>query len=316
MTLHETDVPLAAFAGVPTYARMPHRTDLTNVDVAVLGVPFDGTVTFRSGQRFGPRAVRTGSSTVGGYNPAQQIDPFSVLTCVDHGDVPVVPGNTQRSLAAIERAVARVVAAGAVPLLFGGDHSCTLGHLRGMRRHGPVAVIDFDAHTDSGDNYFGERYSHGTWFRRAVEEELVSPEHSTLLGLRGSIDSPDGYQAVTELGAAYLTTDQVAADLASAAATARERAGDRPVYVTFDLDVIDPAFAPGTGCPEPGGITSREAIALLRALGPLDYVGFDVVELIAEYDPAAVTAVLAGNLGFEMLSLLARRRTVSPEVAS
>ncbi|MEV8510694.1 agmatinase [Dactylosporangium sp. NPDC051484] len=305
----EEDVPIAAFAGVPTYARMAHSRDLTGVDVAVVGVPFDGSVTYRSGGRLGPRAVRTASGIVGGYNPVQRVAPFRELRVIDYGDVPVVPGNTERTHKAIERTVRRVLAAGAVPLLFGGDHSCTLAHLRAFRERGPVAVIDLDAHTDCADEYFGERYSHGSWLRRAIEEGLVDPGASIQLGLRGSVDGPETYDCLrSELGLDYVTTDEIRGGVAEAARRARERVGDRPVYISLDLDVVDPAYAPGTGTPEPGGLTSFEVIDLLRQIGPKDYVGFDVVELVPSYDPAEITAVLAANLGYEMVCLLARHR--------
>ncbi|MER7550382.1 MULTISPECIES: agmatinase [Streptomyces] len=313
----EPDVPIAAFAGIPTYARLPHSRDLTGVDVAVVGVPFDGTVTYRSGGRLGPRAVRTASGIVGGYNPAQAVAPFKELRCVDYGDVPVVPGNTERSHAAIERTVRRVLDAGATPLLFGGDHSCTLAHLRAFREAGPVAVIDLDAHTDCADEYFGERYSHGSWLRRAIEEGLVDPSVSIQIGLRGSVDGPETYaSARDELGLEYVTTDDVRGRIAETAALVRERVGDRPVFLSLDLDVVDPAFAPGTGTPEPGGLMSYETISLLRQLGPLDFVGFDIMELVPAYDAGEITAVLAGNLGFELLCLLARRRRAASDGAA
>lgn len=260
-------MPLAAYAGIQTFARRPHTQDLDDVDVAVLGVPFDTGVTFRAGGRIGPAAVRKASAIVGPYNPAVGVSAYGELSCVDYGEAPVVPGNTLRSFASIERCVRRICERGVVPFLIGGDHSCTLPHLRGLRTDSrPVAIVHFDAHTDLEDTMFGERYCHGTWLRRAIEEELVDPAHSIQVGLRGSVRGPYVYEDVEKLGLTYLTTDAVRMDLAATARKILERVGDRPTYLTFDLDVIDPAFAPGVGCPEPGGLVSWEVMAVLRGL--------------------------------------------------
>jgi agmatinase len=233
-----------------------------------------------------------------------------VLSCVDYGDVAIVPGYTERSYAAIEAAVAPIVEAAVVPLLIGGDHACTLPHLRATRSRGPVAVIDFDSHTDAWDSYFGERFNHGTWMRRAIEEGLVDVDHSIEVGLRGSLyDAADWTSLRTELGLDYVTTEDIFGLGAEAVAQRiRERVGDRPAFISFDIDVVDPAHAPGTGTPEAGGPSAREMLAILRGLTGIDFVGFDVVEVIPAYDPAGQTATLAANLAYEMLSLTALRR--------
>ncbi len=278
--------------------------------MAIVGVPFDTAVSFRPGGRFGPNAVRAASVLIRGYNPHMSVNPFEVLSCVDYGDVAVVPGNTLRSYRAIERDIAAVVAAGVIPLLIGGDHSCTLPHLRAMRSRSPVAVVDFDAHTDAWDNYWGEKYTHGTWMRRAIEEGLVDVAHSIEVGLRGSVFEADDWTHLTEeLGLAYISTDEVLQRGPQATAdTIRARVGAGPAFMTFDIDVIDPAFAPGTGTPEAGGLSSAQGLEILRGLRGIDFAGFDLVEVIPAYDPAQVTANLAAYLAFEMLSLIALRR--------
>ena len=298
------------FTGPSTFARLPYVRTLEDVDLAVIGVPFDTGVTYRVGGRFGPNAVRAASVMLRPYNANLDVSPFSILSCVDYGDVAIVPGYTERSYAAIEEAVSPVVEAGVVPLLIGGDHACTLPHLRATRSRGPVAVIDFDSHTDAWDSYFGEKFNHGTWMRRAIEEGLVDVDHSIEIGLRGSLYGPEDWTGLRdELGLDYLTTEQIfelgAADVAQ---RIRARVGDRPAFISFDIDVVDPAHAPGTGTPEAGGPSAREMLAIVRALRGIDFVGFDVVEVIPTYDPAGQTATLAANLAYEMLSLVALHR--------
>ena len=298
------------FTGPATFARLPCVRTLEDVDVAIVGVPFDTGVTYRVGGRFGPNAVRAASVMLRPFNPNLGISPFEVLSCVDYGDVAIVPGYTERSYAAIEAAVAPIVEAAVVPLLVGGDHACTLPHLRATRSRGPVAVIDFDSHTDAWDSYFGEKYNHGTWMRRAIEEGLVDVGRSIEVGLRGSLYGAEDWTGLrSELGLEYLTTEQVLTmGPAAVAGAIRERVGDRPAFISFDIDVVDPAFAPGTGTPEPGGLSAHDALSIVRGLTGIDFVGFDVVEVIPAYDPAAVTATLAANLAYEMVSLVALRR--------
>ena len=298
------------FTGPSTFARLPLVRTLDEVDLAVVGVPFDTGVTYRVGGRFGPNAVRAASVMLRPYNANLEVAPFEVLSCVDYGDVAIVPGYTERSYQAIEEAVAPIVEAGVIPLLIGGDHACTLPHLRATRSRGPVAVIDFDSHTDAWDSYFGEKYNHGTWMRRAIEEGLVDTEHSIEVGLRGSIYAEGDWVGLrTELGLDYLTTEDLfAIGPAAVAARIRERVADRPAFISFDIDVVDPAYAPGTGTPEAGGPSARDLLTVLRGLTGIDFVGFDVVEVIPAYDPAGQTATLAANLAYEMLSLVALRR--------
>ena len=298
------------FTGPSTFARLPNVRTLEDVDVAIVGVPFDTGVTYRVGGRFGPNAVRAASVMLRPYNANLEVKPFEILSCVDYGDVAIVPGYTERSYTAIEETIAPIVEAGIVPLLVGGDHACTLPHLRATRSRGPVAVIDFDSHTDALDSYFGEKYNHGTWMRRAIEEGLVDTAHSIEVGLRGSIyDAEDRSGLRTELGLDYLTTEDIfALGPEAVAARIRERVGGGPAFISFDIDVVDPAFAPGTGTPEAGGPSAHDMLVILRGLTGIDFIGFDVVEVIPAYDPAAQTAMLAANLTYEMLSLVALRR--------
>jgi agmatinase len=298
------------FTGPSTFARLPFVRTVEDVDVAIVGVPFDTGVTYRVGGRFGPNAVRAASVMLRPYNANLDVKPFDILSCVDFGDVSIVPGYTERSYEAIEKAVAPIVEAGVVPLLIGGDHACTLPHLRATRSRGPVAVIDFDSHTDAWDSYFGEKYNHGTWMRRAIEEGLVDTKHSIEIGLRGPIYERGDWTGLrTELGLEYLTTEDVLArGPAATAAAILDRVGDRPAFVSFDIDVVDPAFAPGTGTPEPGGLSAHDALAIVRALRGVRLVGADVVEVIPAYDPAGQTAFLAANLAYELLSLIALER--------
>ena len=299
------------FTGPSTFARLPYIRTLDDVDLAIVGVPFDTGVTYRVGGRFGPNAVRAASVMLRPYNPNLDIKPFDIVSCVDYGDIAIVPGYTERSYAAIEAAVEPIVAAGVVPLLIGGDHACTLPHLRATRSRGPVAVIDFDSHTDAWDSYFGEKYNHGTWMRRAIEEGLVDVDHSIEVGLRGSLyDSADWTGLRSELGLEYRTTEDIFRSGPGAiAAEIRDRVADRPAFISFDIDVVDPAYAPGTGTPEAGGPSAHDMLTILRGLTGIDFVGFDVVEVIPAYDPAAQTATLAANLAYEMLSLVALRRS-------
>lgn len=299
------------FTGPSTFARLPNVRTLEDVDVAIVGVPFDTGVTYRVGGRFGPNAVRAASVMLRPYNANLEVKPFEILSCVDYGDVAIVPGYTERSYRAIEETVAPIVEAGIVPLLVGGDHACTLPHLRATRSRGPVAVIDFDSHTDALDSYFGEKYNHGTWMRRAIEEGLVDAAHSIEVGLRGSIyDAEDRSGLRSELGLDYLTTEEIFALGPDAVAERiRERVGGGPAFISFDIDVVDPAFAPGTGTPEAGGPSAHDMLVILRGLTGIDFIGFDVVEVIPAYDPAGQTATLAANLAYEMLSLVALRHT-------
>jgi agmatinase len=296
------------FAGVRTFMRAPHTTDLTGVDAAVYGIPFDTATTYRTGTRFGPEGIRSASALLRPYNPALEVNVVETLSIVDYGDLPVSPGDTQRTYGQIEEALAPLVEAGVFPLGLGGDHSITLAELRVLaRKHGPLALLQLDAHGDTWDEYFGQRYFHGTTFLRAAEEKLIDPGASVQAGLRGSLFEDGDLESARELGFAVIPCDQLRTlGPGGYASLARERIGTRPVFISFDVDVLDPAFAPGTGTPEVGGLSTAEALALLRALRGINLVGADVVEVSPPYDgPGQQTSLAAANVAYELLSLRA-----------
>jgi len=288
--------------------RAPHVTDLAGVDAAVYGIPFDTATSYRTGPRFGPEAIRTAASLQRPYNPALDVNLVETLSIVDYGDVPVSPGDTQRTYAQVEEALAPLVDAGVFPLALGGDHSITLAELRALaRRHGPLALVQLDAHGDTWEAYFGQRYFHGTTFKRAVEEGVVDAHASVQAGMRGSLYGAGDLAGARELGFHVLSTDELRAlGPRDYGGLVRDRTRGRPVFVSFDVDVLDPAFAPGTGTPEVGGLSTSEALAFVRALRGLDLAGADVVELSPPYDgPGQPTALAAATIAYELLCLRA-----------
>src|SRR4051812_25689203 len=299
------------FAQPATFMRLPHQTDLTGVDVALLGVPFDSGTSYRSGARLGPREIRAQSSLIRPYSYFQKVSPFERLTVVDAGDIDAPPVGIDLAYAAIEPGVDRVLAAGAIPVIAGGDHSITLPILRAVaRRHGPIALVQFDAHIDTWGDYFGGKYFHGSPFRRAIEERLIDPKRYVQVGIRGPMYGEDedfGYQR--DLGVTTIDIGMVKRDaVGTTIARIRDVVGSQPVYVTFDIDSVDPAYAPGTGTPEVGGLTSYEAQVLVRGLAGVDMIGCDVVEVAPVFDgPGQITAVLAANIMFELLCVRALR---------
>ena len=298
------------FSGVRTFMRLPNVQDLENSDVAVVGAPFDTGATFRAGARFGPESIRSVSHLLRRYNPSLDVVIFDHLSVIDYGDVPVVPGYIEESYGNIAEGLEPIHRAGVIPIVLGGDHSIALPELRAAAAvHGPLALVQFDSHPDTWDAYFGERHTHGTPFRRAVEEGLLLPERSIQVGMRGSIYDAGDWEDARELGFELVPTDAVRKlGIEETIARIRERVGEAKVYVSFDVDFVDPAFAPGTGTPEIGGFTSREAQEFVRGLLGLKLVGCDVVEVYPAYDPAQITALLAANVAHEFLSLVAARR--------
>jgi agmatinase len=288
--------------------RAPHVTDLRGVDVAVYGIPFDTATAYRTGPRFGPEAIRSASALIRPYHPVHDVDVVGALSIVDYGDAPVSPGDTERTYAQIEEALAPIVDAGVFPAALGGDHSITLPELRTLaRKHGPLALVQLDAHADTWDEYFGQRYFHGTTFKRAAEEGLLEPSASVQAGMRGSVYAAGDLVDARELGFTVLTSDELRAlSPPEYAERVRAEVGERPVFVSFDVDFLDPAFAPGTGTPEIAGFSTAEAVALLRALRGINLVGCDVVEVSPPYDgPGQQTALAAANVLFELLALRA-----------
>ena len=296
------------FAGIRTFMRAPHVTDLRGVDVAVYGIPFDTATSYRTGPRFGPEAIRSASALLRPYNPAVGVNLVDALSIVDYGDVPVSPGDTERTYAQVEEALAPIVDAGVFPAALGGDHAITLAELRALaKKHGPLALVQLDSHGDVWESYFGQRYFHGTTFKRALEEGVIDPTASVQAGMRGSLYGPDDIQIAKDFGFTVLTTDELR-ELGPQryGELVREKVGDRPVFVSFDIDFLDPAFAPGTGTPEAGGFSTAEALAFVRALQGIRLEGCDVVEVSPPYDNAgAITALAGATVMYELLSLRA-----------
>jgi agmatinase len=290
--------------------RLPHVKDLDGVDVAIVGIPTDGAVVYRTGARFGPEGIRSASVMLRNYNPLLGVDVVEKLSLVDYGDVPTVPGSTVDSLARSAVAVEEVARAGVTTLCLGGDHTVLLAELRALAAvHGPLALVQLDSHHDLWDEYFGQKLFHGSVVRRAVEEGLIAPERSIQAGLRGSLTAAADAGLPARFGIDALSYEELAAlGPAGFSNRVRERVGSSPCFLSFDVDFVDPAFAPGTGTPEVGGPSSRDALTYVRSLAGLDFRGFDCVEVAPPYDPAGVTAFVAANVCFEMLSLLALRR--------
>ncbi len=298
------------FSDVRTFMRLPNVRDLENADAAVVGAPFDTGATFRAGARFGPEGIRSMSHMLRRYNPSLDVLIFDHLSVVDYGDVPVVPGYIEASYEKIKAGLEPIHRAGVVPIVLGGDHSIALPELRAAAAiHGPLALVQFDSHPDTWDSYFGERHTHGTPFRRAVEEGLLDTSRSIQVGMRGSIYDAGDWNDAREMGFDLVPTDEVRElGIPATIERIRERVGGAKAYVSFDVDFVDPAFAPGTGTPEIGGFTSREAQELARGLAGIDTVGFNVVEVYPAYDPAQITALLAANIAYDFLSLISFRR--------
>ena len=295
------------YSGVRTFARCPQVRSPAGVDVAAVGVPFDTATSFRPGARFGPEAIRSASSLLRPWHPVLEVDVFAGRSVVDHGDLDVTPGNAERTAVQVAEGLRPLLAAGVVPIVLGGDHFVALGELRAHAEAagGPVAAVVLDAHADTWDQYYGERFFHGTVFRRAAEEGVVAPERSVLAGMRGPLYDRGDLDAARSLGYEVVVDAELRAlGPAGFGARVRERVGDGPVVLGLDVDVVDPAFAPGTGTPEVGGLTSFEAIGFVRSLAGMRFRGFNVVEVSPPYDgPGQPTALLAANVAWEFLAL-------------
>ncbi len=298
------------FAGHTTFARLPRREDVEDYQVAVVGVPFDSGVTYRPGARFGPSAIRQGSRLLRPYNPALDVSPFAGVQVVDAGDVAANPFDIDQAMRQVEAGVRELSADGRDVVVLGGDHTIALPVLRALKaQHGPIALVHFDAHLDTWDTYFDAPYTHGTPFRRAWEEGLLLEGHTMHVGVRGSLYSPQdliddagmGFSVVHARDMDRLGVDRVVEMV-------RERVGEAPVHVSIDIDVLDPGFAPGTGTPEAGGLTSRELLGIVRGFAGVNVVGADVVEVAPAYDHAEITAIAAANLAYEYCSVFAWNR--------
>ncbi len=296
------------FAGPDTFARLPRLQDLERAEVAVVGGPFDSGVSYRPGARFGPAAVRAGSKLLRPYHPSLDVHPWGAQQVADAGDLAANPFNIEEAVGAIEAGARATLERAGRLVAIGGDHTIALPLLRATStRHGPCALVHFDAHLDTWDTYFGASYTHGTPFRRAAEEGLLDLDHSMHVGIRGPLYSATDLSDDADLGYAIVSTADLSADgVAAAGQRIRQRVGERPLYVSVDIDVLDPAHAPGTGTPEPGGLTTRELQELLRGLVGLRIAGADVVEVSPAYDHAEITALAAAQVAYELLALLAR----------
>ncbi|GLW20443.1 agmatinase [Microbispora triticiradicis] len=295
------------FAGPATFARLPRLDEVGHADVAVVGVPFDSGVSYRPGARFGPSAVREASRLLRPYHPGLDVSPFAAMQVADAGDIACNPFDIHEAVETIDEAASGLMEGGTRLVTVGGDHTIALPLLRAAaRRHGPVALLHFDAHLDTWDTYFGAEYTHGTPFRRAVEEGILDTEAVCHVGTRGPLYGKKDLEDDRRLGFGIVTSaDVMRRGVDEVAGALRERIGGRPLYVSVDIDVLDPAHAPGTGTPEAGGLTSRELLEILRGLTGCDIVGADVVEVAPAYDHAEITSVAASHVAYDLISLLA-----------
>jgi guanidinopropionase len=311
-TLPELEDPMdrPRYTGLATFMRAPYREDPKGVDIGLIGVPFDGGVTNRTGTRHGPREVRNQSSLMRKINQASGIAPYELCGVADLGDAWVQrPFNLEGSLEEIERFFARVHAAGVVPLACGGDHAISLPILRAIARKQPVGMVHFDAHCDTGSNYLGSNYHHGAPFARAVEEGLLDPKRTVQIGIRGGVNDRDIWKFSHDSGMRVIYMHEFYEMRPEhAMAEARRVVGEGPTYVSFDIDGLDPAYAPGTGTPEVGGFTTLEAQIMIRKLQGLELIGADLVEVSPPFDPSGVTALTGATILFELLCVLADAR--------
>ena len=299
------------FIGIPTFMRLPHvpLEQAADIDIGLIGIPWDAGTTNRPGARFGPRQVREMSALMREVHPVSHIKPYVLANCADLGDVEVHPIDLMESLAQIEQFHGEVHAHGIVPLSVGGDHLLTLPVMRGICREGAVGMVHIDAHTDTNDLSWGtQKFTHGTPFRRAIEENLLDPKRTVQIAIRGTQYSETDLDWGRQQGIRIITIEDFhALGLEGVLAAARQAVGDGPTYLSFDVDSLDPAFAPGTGTPEVGGLTTIEAQRLLRGLRGIDFIGADVVEVSPPFDPSGNTALVAASMMFEILCLLAEQ---------
>lgn len=298
------------FCNTGNFMRMPRMTDIEGLDFVIFGIPFDTASSYRSGSRFGPQAIRSISAMIKPNNMVLGVNILEHLKGADYGDVNVTPGYILPTYRAIEDELQPIVDANIIPIGLGGDHSVTLAELRAIaKKHGPVAMIHFDSHADINDVVFGEKYNHGTPFRRAIEEGIIDPYSSIQLGIRGSLYDANEPKIAKELGLEQIPAHQMREiGLPEVVKRIKERVGNKKVFLTFDIDFVDPAYAPGTGTPEVAGFTSYETLWMIRELKELNFVGFDVVEVLPAYDSAEITSYMAANICFEFISILALQK--------
>jgi agmatinase/guanidinopropionase len=298
---------LQPFMGITSFMRLPVTRDLKGVDVAILGVPFDSGTSYRTGTRFGPRKIRETSLMIWGHNSTLNVSPLKKLNIVDYGDVSVIPTSIEHTMSVVTSTASEIINTGTTLITLGGDHSIALPLLRAhAKKHGPVSVVHVDAHIDTWESEFDAvPYSHGTPFRHALQEGLIRDGEYMQIGIRGPLSGENDYDDARQLGARIVTIHEVVEKgVAEILKEVRQRMKG-PVYVTVDIDSADPAFAPGTGTPEVGGLTSYQLLQLVRGLHGLNLIGFDLVEVSPPFDHGDITAILASNIVFEYLSLLA-----------
>ena len=299
---------LEPFHGIPTFMRLPATRELEGVDLAVVGIPLDSGTSYRSGTRFGPRKIRESSLMIWGYNRVLKVHPTKELKIVDYGDLSVIPMDMRATMENITEGTKAILEKDVKVLALGGDHSISLPLLRAhAAKYGELAVIHFDSHPDTWDEEFDDQpYSHGTPYRRAIEEKLIDPNAYIQVGIRGPISGAEDITEPEEMGVNIQTIEKVLdGGIPAAISEIHKTIGNRPVYVSLDIDSVDPAFAPGTGTPEVGGLSSYQILQLVRGLKGLNIVGFDLVEVSPPYDHSEITSILAANLAFEFASLLA-----------
>ncbi|MBW8010926.1 MAG: agmatinase [Chloroflexi bacterium] len=301
---------LEPFMGIPSFMRLPVTRELESVDVAVVGVPFDSGTSYRSGTRFGPRKIRELSLMLWGHNPTMNITPLKKLSVVDYGDVSVIPTSIELTMTAIMKTAGEILDSNTTPITLGGDHSITLPLLRAhAKKYGPLSLVHIDAHLDTWEEEFeGVPYSHGTPFRHALQEGLIRKGEYVQIGIRGPVDNEKDYEDAEKLGARIINIHEVFEKGIPEILKEVHQRMKGPVYVSIDIDSADPAFAPGTGTPEAGGLTSYQLLQLVRGMHGLNLSGFDLVEVSPPYDHGDITAVLAANIVFEYLSLLALQK--------
>jgi guanidinopropionase len=310
------------FAGLPTFMRLPAVTNFEDVDIALVGVPWDGGTTNRAGARHGPREIRSMSSLMRKVHHVSRIAPYDLVRVGDVGDAPVNPIDLLDSLKQIEGFFSSIHRAGAIPISAGGDHLVTLPIFRAIAKDRPIGMVHFDAHSDTNDTYFGNNpYTHGTPFRRAIEEGLLDPKRTVQIGIRGSVYSADDLDFACDAGIRVIEMEEFTElGVEATIAEARRVVGSGPTYISFDVDALDPSFAPGTGTPEIGGITTIEAQRMIRGMRGLNLIGADVVEVSPPFDPSGGTALVGATMMFELLCVIAEARvqsfTMNPELTT
>lgn len=298
------------FAGIKTFMRLPHVKTTEDVDIAIVGAPFDTGASYKSGARFGPTAIREASTLMRNYSMNLDVNIFDYLSCIDYGDIDITPGYIHESYKQIEEGLQPLVNAGVVPITLGGDHSITLAELRAVaKKHGPVALVHFDSHLDTWDNYWGMKYTHGTPFRRACEEGLIDTAQSIQVGIRGSQYGPEDIQGSIDLGFEVLTANELhEMGIKEGIRRIQSRVGDAKTFLSFDIDFMDPSMAPGTGTIEVGGFTGYEAMTLIQGMKNCNIVAMDLVEVLPAIDPAGITAYMAANIIHEAISVMATQK--------